>query len=295
MAGFGIIGLQLALEDGDNLSVIAEEVASVRRRYPWAQMVVLPELAAYGPGIDYAEAPNGKAREAFRAMARANALWLIDGSLYLRDGTETHNVCSVYSPAGEIVAQHRKVYPFKPYEQGVSPGQAATTFDIPGVGRFGLLICYDIWFPELARSATCAGAEVLINTVMTSTIDRDVEVAICRATAATNQITVISVNIAGEIGVGRSAVFGPGGEVIHLAGNGREVITLDIDFAHVRRCRERGWHGLGQVLKSFRDGPARFSAYDRAPAEHEALRALGGLEHPRSIATDATSNKAKRG
>lgn len=295
MAEFGIIGLQLALKAGNNLPEIADEVASVRRRFPWVQMVVLPELAAYGPGIGYAQEPDGEARQAFAAMAKSNALWLVDGSVYLRDGERTHNVCTVYSPDGEIVAEHRKVYPFEPYERGVTPGNVATTFDVPGVGRFGLLICYDIWFPELARSATCAGAEVLINTVMTSTIDREAEIAICRATAATNQIAVISVNIAGDIGVGRSAVFGPGGEVIHLAGDGREVISLDVDFAHIRRCRERGWQGLGQVLKSFRDGPARFSAYDRAPAEHAALRALGRLEHPQPIPNDITSNQAKRG
>jgi hypothetical protein len=68
--------------------------------------------------------------------------------------------------------------------------------------------------------------------------------------------------------------------VIHQAGSGREIITIDIDFAYLHRCRERGWHGLGQPLKSFRDNPVVYPAYGTGRADSKALAQLGPLDRP---------------
>ena len=67
-------------------------------------------------------------------------------------------------------------------------------FDVPDVGRFGLSICYDMWFPETTRQLTSQGVEVLLHPVLTGTTDRDAELAIARATAAQFQCYVIDVN-----------------------------------------------------------------------------------------------------
>lgn len=282
MTHFAIAGLQLALPRGDNLDRIAEEIRLVRRRFGWVDMVVLGELSCFGPATAHAQPLPGPAEDAFAAMAREHGLWLVNGSLFERDGDAIYNTTSVFAPDGSIAARHRKIYPFYPYEQGVTGGSEPTVFDVPGVGRFGLAICYDIWFPEVVRSLIWRGAEVILNPVMTNTIDRDVELSIVRAAAATNQAYVVSVNVAGDLGYGRSCVAGPGGEMIHEAGQGREVIAVDLDLDHVRRCRERGWHGLGQPLKSLRDGPQHFEAYDHGPAASPALQALGPLVQPMS-------------
>ena len=45
-----------------------------------------------------------------------------------------------------MVARYRKLYPFLPYEQGVTAGSDFVVFDVPDVGRFGMSICYDMWF-----------------------------------------------------------------------------------------------------------------------------------------------------
>lgn len=58
-------------------------------------------------------------------------------------------------PDGEIVASYRKMFPFRPYEAGVEAGGEFRVFDVPGIGRFGLSIRYDIWFPETSRQLTC--------------------------------------------------------------------------------------------------------------------------------------------
>ena len=67
--------------------------------------------------------------------------------------------------------------------------------------------------------------------------------AMARASAASNQCYFVDINVAGDLGVGRSVVCGPGGEVIHQAGDGREVIAFEVDFTYLRRCRELGWQG----------------------------------------------------
>ncbi len=136
----------------------------------------------------------------------------VPGSLYERAGDKIYNTAPVIDPAGQVVARHRKIYPFTPYENGVASGDRATVFDVPGVGRFGVSICYDMWFPETSRALAWMGAEVILHPSLTNTIDRDVEISIARASAATNQCYFVDLNCAGNLGYGRSSVFGPGGE-----------------------------------------------------------------------------------
>jgi predicted amidohydrolase len=278
---FAVAGLQLDLDKGNNLDRIAGEVRAAKARLPWLDMVVLSELSAYGASTELAEPADGPATRAFVRLAEETGLWLIPGSHFTRSGDNIFNTALVISPAGEIVARYHKMFPFVPYERGVTAGRDFCCFDIPNAGRFGLSICYDIWFPETTRTLAWQGAEVLINPSLTNTIDRDVELSIARASAAMNQCYVFNVNGAGRQGFGRSIVCGPGGELLHQAGSGREVLALELNFDNVARARERGWHGLGQPLKSFRDNTVTFPPY--APeARSVALERLGPLELPQS-------------
>ena len=68
--------------------------------------------------------------------------------------------------------------------------------------------------------------------------------------------------------------------MIHQAGPGYEVITVEMDFEHVRRVRERGLQGLCQTLKSFRDHPIDFPPYRDAQADPGAFGKLGVLAVP---------------
>jgi len=277
---FGIAGLQLAMAPGDNLPRIAAEVGAVARRFPWVRMVLLGELCGYGANPCFAQPLPGDAEQFFCDLAREHGLWLVPGSLYEQHGEAVFNTTPVIDPQGHVVARHRKLYPFEPYERGIASGDGFVVFDVPGAGRFGVSICYDMWFPETTRSLVMLGAEVILHPTMTNTIDREVEIAIARASAATNQCYFVDINVAGDLGVGRSVVCGPGGEIIHQAGSGREVIAFEVDFAHLQRCREYGWQGLGQPLKSFRDHALAFPAYGAARAPSAALDALGPLRLP---------------
>jgi predicted amidohydrolase len=286
MAYLSMAALQLELGIEDNLSLIEREIDLVKQRFPWVQLVVLPELCTFGPSTELAVALPGEVENCFREAALKNALWLIPGSIFERQGQDVYNTAPVINPQGEVVARYRKQYPFLPYERGVSAGHRFVVFDIPGAGRIGLIICYDMWFPETVRTLAWMGAEAVICPSLTNTIDREIELAIARSNAATNQVYFLNLNSAGRLAVGRSIFVGPDGQVIHQAGAGREVITVEMDFRHVRRVRERGLHGLCQTLKSFRDHKVEFPPYREALKDDGAFARLGALQVPAMDSTD---------
>ena len=280
MTSFAIAALQLEISRGDNLTALRTEIETAVARFPWLRMAVLGELSAYGTGTDRAEPPAGPTEREFCRIARALGIWLVPGSFYVHENQAIYNLAPVINPAGEVVARHRKLFPFQPYETGVASGKEFTVFDVPKVGRFGLSVCYDMWFPETTRTLAAMGAEVILHPSMTNTIDRDVELAIARANAAVNQCYFLDINVAGRLGFGRSIVCGPGGEVVHAAGRGREVFPVEVDLEYVRRVRRRGWHGTTQVLKSFRDRAVDFPVCGDRRLASDSLSSLGPLCMP---------------
>ncbi|NQY35017.1 MAG: carbon-nitrogen hydrolase family protein [Alteromonadaceae bacterium] len=279
MDHFSIAGMQLALPCGDNLETIKAEIVKTKQRFPWLDMIVLSELSTYGPEKKYAETLPGHAEDYYCKIAKENDIWLIPGSLFEKVDDKIFNTASVINNKGEVVTRYRKIFPFYPYESGVTQGDEFVVFDVPQ-GRIGVAICYDLWFPEVARTLSCMGAEVLIYPTLTGTIDRPIELIMAQATAATNQCYVMTINSAGKLGVGQSIVVAPEGDVIYQASIGDEVIPVEIDFKRVRRNRERGLHNLGQPVKSFRDNTANFSIYTENKLENKELKKLGPLTIP---------------
>lgn len=283
MTPFAIAGIQMhvgALHS--NVEAMRHRIEILMARFPWTQMALFSELAPYGPLDQYAQPFPNDAIAQFQEDARRFGIWLIPGSMFEKtpDG-RIFNTSVVINPEGEIVAKYSKMFPFKPYEQGISSGTEFCVFDVPDVGRFGLSICYDIWFPETTRQLTSQGVEVLLHPVLTGTTDRDAEIAIARATAAQFQCYVFDVNGLAAGGVGRSLVVDPSATVLHQSAGQEDIFPIEIDLDMVRRQRETGLRGLGQVLKSFRDREAEFSIYDRSSGAGSYLDTLGPLETPK--------------
>jgi predicted amidohydrolase len=276
MTTFAIAGLQLDAVNGDNMDSMLAEIDAVAWRFPWVSMVVLGELNAFGSDPALAEPMPGPTEERFCEIARKHSIWLIPGSMMEADKGLIYNTTPVIDPDGEVVARYRKLFPWLPYEDAATPGNQFTVFDVPDVGRFGISICYDMWFPETIRAMAWMGAEVILHPSLTSTIDRDAEIAMIRAHAAMNQVYFFDVNVAGPLGVGQSCVAGPGGEVIYQAEKSREIIPIKIDFNYLHEVRKDGWQNLGQPLKSFRDSTVQFPQYSEGYAS-EPLQALGRL------------------
>lgn len=266
--------------DTENVTAMGRRLDATMQRFPWVQMVLFSELCPFGPSPQHAQPMPGPAEAALCEMAAFHKVWLIPGSMFEQAGDLVYNTTPVINPEGQVVTRYRKMFPFLPYETGVTAGTGFSVFDVPNVGRFGISICYDMWFPETTRMLASLGAEVILHPTMTDTIDRDIELAMARTSAAVNQCYFFDVNGIGDGGTGRSILVGPAGDVLHQASVGPEVMPLEIDLERVRRERTHGIRGLGQPLKSFRDRAADFPVYDRSAESESYLQSLGPLLKP---------------
>lgn len=283
MRPFSIAGVQMHVSAAHtNIDMMKFKLDVLMSIYPWVQMVVFSELAVRGPLSQYAqEFPNNDIQR-FQEMAAKYGIWLLPGSMFEKVGNDIFNTAVVINPKGEVVGKYRKMFPFFPYEEGVTPGESFFTFDVPEVGKFGVSICYDMWFPETTRTLATMGAEVILHPTLTGTMDRDIELSIARATAAINQCYLFDVNGLGAGGIGKSIVCGPDGRILYEAGQIEEFIPIELDLDRVKRSRERGVLRLGQPLKSFRDHLSSFEIYQKG-AEHPYLDSLGPLIKPSNI------------
>lgn len=242
----------------------------------------LPALGSYDepapPGwvAGVAEPIPGPTTERVAELARATGKWIVPGSLVERDGDAIHNTAVVISPAGELVAKYRKIFPWMPHEGSV-PGDRYVTFDIPGVGRFGLAICYDGWVPEISRTLAWMGAEAIIQPTYTRSVDREQELVLARANAIANQLYVVNPNIGGLFGTGRSTIIDPEGRVLAQGATGEEYLSAFLDLDLVGAVREHGTAGLNQLWKQLRDFPPPFPPAVEGYAAGEIMRGLGPL------------------
>lgn len=129
-----------------------------------ADLVVLGEtLTYYGTGKkmeECAEAIPGPSTEYFGQLAKQHDLYIVAG-LVERDGKTLYNTAALLGPDGSLVGKYRKVtLPRGEVESGITPGSEYPVFDTR-FGKLGIMICYDGFFPEVARSLTIAGAEVI--------------------------------------------------------------------------------------------------------------------------------------
>jgi predicted amidohydrolase len=246
-------------------SAFADEVSELVTDLPATRLVVYPELHLQGADRPAAEKHQRLADAALTLddprikqlaeLAGDLGIWLVPGSICER-GADGHlyNTTVVLSPAGKLVAHYRKIFPWRPYEP-YHPGDRFVTVDLDGLGRVGLSICYDAWFPELTRHLAWMGAEVVLNVVKTTTVDRAQEVVLARANAIVNQVFMISVNAAAPVGVGQSLVVDPEGLVRVAAPSEAPTVLTDVlDLDHVTRAREFGTAGLNRMWRQFRPG-----------------------------------------
>lgn len=243
------------------------ELRRLGRMFPATDLFLYPELhltglAAFGTPLGEgspswaarAETIPGPLTDRLCALARELDVWLVPGSLNEKgdDGRE-YNTAIAISPAGEIVARYRKIFPWRPWEQAAI-GDEIVTFDIPGKGRVGLMICYDGWFPEVPRNLAWRGAEVILHPSATTTVDRPQEVVLARANAIVNQVFMVNVNAAGTPGLGLSVIADPEGRVLYEAGAGEEIIPITLNLDAVAAVRAHGSVGLGsKPMQQFAD------------------------------------------
>ncbi|GAB3696354.1 carbon-nitrogen hydrolase family protein [Saccharopolyspora tripterygii] len=203
-----------------------------------ARLLVCPELSisGYNIGADIervAEPASGPVGERVRAIAMENGIAIVYGHPE-RDGDAVHNTAFLVSPTGELLAAYRKTHLYGEMEQahfrpGAVPVVQAT---LDGV-RVGLLICYDIEFPEPARAHALAGTEFLV--VPTALLPPEDVVAetLVPARAYENQMHVAYVDRCGTEAdlsyLGKSCLIAPDGTELARAGSSEELLFARVD------------------------------------------------------------------
>jgi predicted amidohydrolase len=276
---------------------MADIALNIHKQFPWINMVVYHELVV--PALEQFVTPEdkdwwkknsgpvpGPQTDRFCTLARKTRQWIVPGSMWEIDDGKMYNTSVVISPDGDIVAKYRKMFPWLPYEAGTEAGDEFCVFEIPEVGRFGLCICYDMWFPEVARQLAWMGAEVIIQPTLTPTSDRPLELVMARANALFNQCYFVSVNGIGTWGGGRSTIIDPDGRILQEAGTSQTFMTEMIDLDHTTRTREYGTLGLGQTLKQLRDSGHTFPMYENGKLREGSFKNLGELVLHRNLKID---------
>ncbi len=274
-----------------NLDVIEQRVAEAAKR--GARLVLLQELHN-GPyfcqheavaEFDRAESIPGPSTERLAKLARQHRVVLI-GSLFERRAAGLyHNTAVVFETDGGMVGKYRKMHiPDDPgfYEKFYfTPGDLGFEPIDTSVGRLGLLVCWDQWYPEGARLMALAGAELLLYPTAIGwdpddakdeqARQRDAWILSHRGHAVANGLPVLSCNRVGHepspLGTsgirfwGSSHVLGPQGEYLAEANTDEaEILMAEVDLGrseHVRRIwpflRDRRIDAYGDLLRRYRD------------------------------------------
>lgn len=256
---------------------LERDVRTWRRTFPDVDLYLFPELYTTGDDpwtpepLDFvrrtAEPIPGPRTERLSRLAATTRRWLCPGSMFERAGGRVYNTALVFDPSGELVVRYRKVFPWMPYETLDRGTRPPAVFQVPRVGMLGVLICYDGWFPEMARGLAFRGAEAILHPTLTTTADREQELVLARANAIANQCYVLNVNAVPSVGGGRSIGVDPHGRVLFELGTeeGFAVETLHLDV--VRDARERGTRGMNRVLEHARSAPPAVFRAARPPRE----------------------------
>ena len=288
----GLLQQHNTADTADNMRRLAEGIAILAEE--GAQLVVLQELhnglyfcqTEDVNNFDLAEPIPGPSTDFYGKLAKEHDIVIVTSLFERRAPGLYHNTAVVIERDGTIAGQYRKMHiPDDPayYEKFYfTPGDLGFHTIQTSVGRLGVLVCWDQWYPEAARLMALQGADLLIyptaigyessDTEEEQERQREAWTTVQRGHAVANGLPVISVNRVGyepdPSGVtggiqfwGSSMVVGPQGEFIYRAGiDGEERKVVEIDLAHsehVRRwwpfLRDRRIDQYGDITRRFID------------------------------------------
>lgn len=227
-----------------------------------ARLVVLPENFAF-LGADDAERlaaaeahGDGRAQAFLAEQARTHGIWLVGGTVPIRDRNERASSRSyLLSPDGTVAASYDKIHLFDvaiPGQEAESYRESATT--VPGervviaetaVGRIGMTICYDVRFPALFHRLGVLGAEIIVvPAAFTVPTGRVHWRPLLQARAIESLAFVVAAGQWGEHAGGRktyghSMIIGPWGDVLACREEGAGVVFADLDMIGQERLRKQ--------------------------------------------------------
>ncbi|MGC5344696.1 carbon-nitrogen hydrolase family protein [Streptomyces sp. DT24] len=228
----------------DNIKALDE--AAGRAARAGARLLVCPEMFLTGYAIGdavprLAEPADGPSARDIAAIAAHHGVAVLYGYPE-RLGDLVFNAAQLIAPDGTRLANYRKTHLFGGFErEWFTPGEdPVVQAQLYGV-RIGLLICYDVEFPENVRAHALAGTDLLLVPTAVMHPFQFVAEHVVPVRAFESQLYIAYVNRAGVEGefdfIGLSCLAGPDGAVRARAGRGVELVTGDVDPELLRRSR----------------------------------------------------------
>lgn len=230
-----------------NVRLIAGLVATAAER--GARVVLLPEYSSYfidpfdASLEEHAQLLDGDFTRHLRDLAQRHGVHLVAGMVERGDGHRVRNTLVAVGAEG-VVALYRKLHLYDAFGQResdwVQPGDivAPETFEVDGV-RFGLMTCYDLRFPEVARTLADAGVDVILVPAewVRGPLKEHQWRTLLHARAIENTAFVAAADHPPPLGVGNSMIVDPQGVEIAAIGTTTDVAVARIDGAAVDRVR----------------------------------------------------------
>lgn len=249
MAGTTVTLAQVKCQLHDKEANLRRMSSVVRRTK--GRVVVFPELnlTGYMPRDDLfklSEPMDGPSIKAVRKLAKETKKDIVFGAPVRDEKVPGHifNSCILASGDGRLFRYDKMYLPnFGPFEERVffSPGRDAVVAQ--GMhARLGLMVCYDMFFPELAKLESLMGAQMLVNISAAPTTSRQSFLKVMPARAAENGVFLAYTNMAGVHGSlvfgGGSVIYGPRGDTAASARElGEEVLEHEVDFSELEVAR----------------------------------------------------------
>lgn len=211
-------------------------------------VIVLPEMWNTGYALEriggIADRNGERTRRTFSDMAKKAGVHIIAGSVADADSGRVRNTIYAFDREGRMHARYSKIHLFRLMDEHhyLSPGDEIGRLSIDGHAA-GMMICYDIRFPELARNIALGGAKILFVPAQWPNPRLHHWRTLLMARAIENQMYVVACNRVGTSGTtaffGHSMVVDPWGEIVAEAGEEETILTADIDLALVDEVRGR--------------------------------------------------------
>jgi predicted amidohydrolase len=241
--------VQMHVEAGDpdaNFGRAADRMERAAGDAP--DLIVLPEMWNTGYALETIGAiadPEGKrTRELASGFARRHGINVVAGSIAERREDGVYNTLRIFNRDGEPAGEYDKIHLFRlmDEEKHLKSGKRIGLAELDGV-RIGAMICYDIRFPELARTLALAGAKLLVVPAEWPHPRLEHWRTLLRARAIENQLFVAACNRVGSSDgtdfFGHSMIIDPWGDIIAEADGEETILTAEIDLDLVDEVRRR--------------------------------------------------------